>query len=161
MSTIHTADCPLSWDGYQAMDCECETTQAPATAEIIISRVAHLLAPAEITRMRSSLEIDLHMGEAHAINRAVRSLESHRLGYRSGMSRTEMEAIAEISKLARLIPQPIAAPRDWNDEAAGVVATYASQTQGGYALHSEDADRGGYSPYFRSSSRRNTMEVFA
>lgn len=80
-----------------------------AAAEAIVSRVAHLLEPAEITRMRSSLEIDLHMGEAHAINRAVRSLESHRLGYRSSMSRVEADAIAEISKLARLIPQPVRA----------------------------------------------------
>lgn len=32
MSTIeiHAADCPKSWDGYQAMDCECEPVQAPA-----------------------------------------------------------------------------------------------------------------------------------
>lgn len=56
---------------------------------------------------------------------------------------------------------PIPAPRDWNDEAARTVATYASTAQPGYALHGEPVDQGGYSPYFRSSSRRNVTESFA
>lgn len=58
-------------------------------------------------------------------------------------------------------PAPIPAPRDWNDESVAIVATYASRTQGGHALHSEPVDQGGYSPYFRSSSQRNVIEVFA
>jgi len=56
---------------------------------------------------------------------------------------------------------PIAAPRDWNDESARTVATYASEVAPGYALNAEPVDSGTYSPYFRSTSRRNVMEVFA
>lgn len=44
---------------------------------------------------------------------------------------------------------PVAAPRDWNDESRTTVATYASITQPGYALHVEDVDHGGYHPYSR------------
>ena len=52
---------------------------------------------------------------------------------------------------------PVPAPRDYNDEAASAVATYKSDTEPGYALHSEDVDRGGYMPY----SRRETFPSWA
>lgn len=56
---------------------------------------------------------------------------------------------------------PIPAPRDWNDEAAGIVATYASEIAPGFHLHSEDTDRGGYNPYFRTSARRSHRQAVA
>lgn len=45
---------------------------------------------------------------------------------------------------------PIAAPRDWNDESARTVATYASEVAPGYALNAELVDQSGYRPYFRT-----------
>ncbi|QDK01388.1 hypothetical protein SEA_WATERT_121 [Microbacterium phage WaterT] len=68
-------------------------------AESIVSRIDNRLTNSERTRFRSSLEIDLHIGEEHAINRALRTLESHRLGYRSSMSKAEVSELAEIRKL--------------------------------------------------------------
>lgn len=56
---------------------------------------------------------------------------------------------------------PIPAPRDWNDESARAVATYASDAAPGYGLNVEPVDSGTYSPYFRSTSRRNVIESFA
>lgn len=47
------------------------------------------------------------------------------------------------------VAAPIAAPRDWNDEARVTVATYASTAQPGYALNVESVDRGSYRPYSR------------
>lgn len=138
-----------------------DTTPA---AELFVARVAHLITPAEATRMRASLEIDLHMGAAHAVDRAMRSLERQRLGYRSSMSSREVEALEEIGRLIRTAPvttpEPIPAPRDWNDESKAAVATYASDTAQGYALNVEPVDQGNYSPYFRSSARRNVTESF-
>jgi hypothetical protein len=46
-------------------------------------------------------------------------------------------------------PSPVPAPRDWNDEAARAVATYASSTFPGYALNVEPVDHSGYRPYSR------------
>lgn len=139
-----------------------DTTPA---AELFVARVADLITPAEATRMRASLEIDLHMGAAHAVDRAMRGLERQRLGYRSSMSRREVEALEEIGRVIRKAPveapAPIAAPKDWNDEARAIVATYASDTTQGYALNVEPVDSAAYRPYFRSTSRRNVIGSFA
>lgn len=126
-----------------------DTTPA---AEAIVSRVFHLLTGAEAARMMSSLEIDLDLGETHAIGRALRNLERQRLGYRSGMSNAEVAALAEIATLITT-PAPIPAPRDWNDEAKVAVATYASATAPGYALNVEPVDMSGYNPYFRTTTK--------
>lgn len=49
------------------------------------------------------------------------------------------------------LPQlPVSAPRDWNDEAARAVATYASPYGAGYALNVEPTDHGDYNPYSRT-----------
>lgn len=48
---------------------------------------------------------------------------------------------------------PVSAPRDWNDEAARTVATYASTTAPGYALNVEAVDHASYRPYHRGVSR--------
>ncbi|WNN95111.1 hypothetical protein SEA_MAGRITTE_160 [Microbacterium phage Magritte] len=128
-----------------------DTTPA---AELFVARVADLITPAEATRMRASLEIDLHMGAAHAVDRAMRSLERQRLGYRSSMSRREIEALEEIGRVIRKAPveapAPIPASRDWNDEAARTVATYAADTVEGYGLNVEPVDSATYRPYFRT-----------
>lgn len=47
---------------------------------------------------------------------------------------------------------PIAAPRDWNDESRGIVATYESTAQPGYALNVEPVDHADYRPYFRTAN---------
>lgn len=47
---------------------------------------------------------------------------------------------------------PVLAPRDWNDESSGIVATYASDTAPGYALNVEPVDQSNYRPYSRTRS---------
>lgn len=55
---------------------------------------------------------------------------------------------------------PIPATRDWNNEAGRTVATYASNTQPGYAVHVADVDRGGYNPYSRLTHFGSQPTVF-
>ena len=122
-----------------------DTTPA---AEAIVSRVAHLLAPAEITRMRASLEIDLdRWTETSAIARALGTL--HRTRSENGATPTVEREMDVIAALIYTDAEPIAAPRDWNDEAARIVATYASDVAPGYALNVEPVDHADYRPYSR------------
>ncbi len=134
-----------------------DTTPA---AEAIVSRVFHLLTGAEAARMMASLEIDLDQDETYAVARALRTLARTRASIESAHPRLYAAQMAEIEALMQA-PQPIPAPRDWNDESRTIVATYASPIAPGYHLNVEPVDQGDYSPYFRSSSQRNTMEVFA
>lgn len=70
-----------------------------AFARLAVEAAAPLLSNSELIRLRSSLVIDLTLNPAatgRAINRAVRGIESHRLGYRSRLSRRE---VAEVAKL--------------------------------------------------------------
>lgn len=81
------------------MHTETATVIAPeAFAAAAVTATADLLAPAEQVRLRSSLIIDLTEGHGvdRAISFAMRSLESHRLGYRSWMRDSEVAAIAEV-----------------------------------------------------------------
>lgn len=121
-----------------------------AAAEAIVARVADRLTASEASRMESSLEIDLHLGEQHAISRAMRNLESQRLGYRSALSLAEIEELTRISIIAQIGGEPVPTPRDWNDESRAIVATYASDAAPGHALSVENVDHPSYRPYFRT-----------
>ena len=66
----------------------------------------------------------------------------------------ELTTVAHGVTVERIEPSaPIPAPRDWNDESRVAVATYASITQPGYALHVESVDHGGYHPYSRKGTK--------
>lgn len=85
-------------------------------AEAIVARVAHLLAPAEITRVTSSLEIDLdHTTEAAAITRALRML--HRTRMQAENARYDFVE-AQLAEIAAVLTNP--APVSANAHVADV-----------------------------------------
>lgn len=104
MST-HAADCPKSFDGYESMACECAPTSdfdiAQAAAEGIVAPVAHLLAPAEHTRMVSSIMIDLDPRDDNraAIARALRTLHRTRMAAENANFIRVTEQLTEIAAL--------------------------------------------------------------
>lgn len=70
-----------------------------AFAAQAVSATARLLSYSESIRLRSSLVIDLDLNPeavGRAVDRAVRGIESHRLGYRSRLSPAEAAEIAEL-----------------------------------------------------------------
>ena len=64
-----------------------------------VSATARLLSYSESIMLRSSLVIDLTLNLRavdRAVNRALRTIESHRLGYRSRLSDAEVADLAEL-----------------------------------------------------------------
>lgn len=98
-------------------------TTAEAAAETIVSRVAHLLAPAEHTRMVSSLMIDLTddftselrsdpdgVVERRAIARALRTLHRTRMAAENARFETVTAQLTDIGNLITR-EQPVRANR--------------------------------------------------
>jgi len=98
-----------------------------AAAEAIVARVADRLTSSEARRMRSSLEIDLHLGEQIAISRAMHRLEAQRLGYRSSLSLAEVEELTRINIIVHIgNGDPVPAPQHVADveHPASVLASW-------------------------------------
>ena len=70
-----------------------------AFAAAAVDATASLLSASESIRLRSSLVIDLSLNARavdRAVNRALRGIESHRLGYRSRLNDREVAELAEL-----------------------------------------------------------------
>lgn len=80
---------------------------AQAAAETIVSRVAHLLAPAEHSRMVSSIMIDLEAPD-QGIARALRTLHRTRMAAENARFETVTAQVTEIGNRITAV-QPVRA----------------------------------------------------